>query len=67
MKYIDYDWDLSAGGIVLDEEINTDKLGWRNGDYFKFVNINGRQMLVKVDVIEKFLVDGTQQKEDANG
>lgn len=54
MKYIDYDWDLSPNGIILDEEINIDKLGWKAGDMFKVTNINGRAMLVKVDPIEQF-------------
>ena len=54
MLYLDYNWDLSPKGIILDEEINTDKLGWKGGDYFKFVNINGRQMLIKVDPVEVF-------------
>ena len=63
MKYIDYDWDLSSEGIILDSEINTDKLGWKGGDYFKFVNVNGRQMLIKVDDVEKFIVDGATKNE----
>jgi hypothetical protein len=60
MLYFDYTWDLHKDRIILDQELNTDKLGWKNGDYFKFVNINGRQMLVKVDVLEKFLIDGAK-------
>jgi hypothetical protein len=60
MLYVDYNWDLSPSGITLDQELNTDKLGWRGGDYFKFVNVNGRQMLVKVDITEKFLIDGVK-------
>lgn len=64
MKYIDYEWDLSDEGIVIDNEINTDKLGWKAGDYFKFTNINGQQMLVKIDVMEKFLVDGTKREKE---
>ena len=54
MLYLDYTWDLSPSGIRLDEELNTDKLGWKNGDHFEFVNINGRQMLRKVDPIVAF-------------
>jgi hypothetical protein len=38
-------------------------LGWRAGDYFKFVNVNGRQMLIKVDDLEKFLKDGERKHE----
>ena len=52
MKYIDYDWDCSPSGIILDEEFNSDRLGWKGGDYFKLVNVNGRQMLIKVEDVE---------------
>jgi len=58
MKYYDYEWDLEPNRIVLDAELNTDKLGWRSGDYFKVINVNGRTMLVKVDPLEKFLRNG---------
>lgn len=54
MLYIDYNWDCSPNGILLDEEFNSDKLGWKHGDIFKFININGRQHLVKVDPVEAF-------------
>jgi hypothetical protein len=63
MKHYEYEWDLYADRIILDSELPTDKIGWRGGDYFKFINVNGQQMLVKVDVTEKFLIDGTQKKE----
>lgn len=63
MKYIDYDWDCSSEGILLDEEFNSDKLGWKGGDYFKLVNIDGRQMLVKVCELEKFIVEGATDRE----
>lgn len=55
MLHFDYQWDLYPDRILLDEELNTDKLGWRAGDIFKFVNVNGRQMLVKVDPVERFV------------
>lgn len=58
MLHLDFDWDCSSKGIILDEEFNSGKLGWRCGDYFKLTNINGRQMLVKVDNLEKFLIRG---------
>jgi hypothetical protein len=63
MLHYDYTWDLSSKGIILDAELNTDKLGWRGGDYFKFVNVNGQQMLVKIDPLEKFIIDGTTKNE----
>lgn len=61
MKYYDYEWDISQTRLLLDEELNTDRLGWKFGDYFKLVNKNGRAMLVKVDPLEKFLDDGTKK------
>ncbi len=60
MIHIDFTWDLSRDGILLDEELNIDKLGWKGGDYFKIVNINGRVWLKKVDDLEKFLASGVQ-------
>ncbi len=54
VKYIDYDWDCSPTGIILDEEFDSDKLGWKGGDVFKLININGRQILQKLDPVEQF-------------
>jgi len=54
MKHYDYEWDLGPYGIILDQELDTDKLGWSGGDYFKLVNIDGTQILQKVDPIEVF-------------
>jgi hypothetical protein len=62
MKYYDYEWDLEPNGILLDADINIDKLGWKGGDYFQVRNINGRTMLVKVDPLEKFLRDGVDHE-----
>jgi hypothetical protein len=58
MRYFDYEWDLEPNRILLDPELNIDKLGWKGGDYFKVTNVNGRAMLVKVDPLVKFLKDG---------
>ena len=55
MLHLDYNWDLNPWGILLDEELNTDKLGWKAGDMFRFINENGRQKLVKVDPVEAFV------------
>jgi hypothetical protein len=60
MLYVDYSWDCSPDGIKLDEEFNTDKLGWRGGDYFQLININGRCYLKKVDPVVKFIKDGVK-------
>jgi hypothetical protein len=54
MLYLDYSWDLNSSGIILDQELNTDKLGWKGGDVFQLVNINGRQMLRKIDPVVAF-------------
>jgi hypothetical protein len=55
MKHYDYEWDLDPNRILLDGELNTDKLGYRHGDVFKFINVDGRQMLVKLDPVEQFV------------
>jgi hypothetical protein len=56
--YVDYDWDVTPEKIILDESINIDRLGWKNGDYFQVQNINGQAILVKVDPLVKFINDG---------
>ena len=61
MLYIDYKWDLEPNRILLDEELDIDKLGWQGGDYFQVKNVNGRVMLVKVDPLIKFLRDGEKK------
>ena len=58
MKYYDYEWDLEPHRILLDAELNVDALGWKGGDYFQVKNIEGRVILVKVDPLVKFLIDG---------
>jgi hypothetical protein len=60
--YYDYTWDLEPNRILLDPELNIDKLGWKGGDYFKVTNINGRTALVKIDPLEKFLRDGADNE-----
>jgi hypothetical protein len=55
MKYADYDWDLHKDRIVLDQELNIDKLEWKSGDHFEVRNIDGRVELVKVDPVVKFV------------
>jgi hypothetical protein len=65
MKHYDYEWDLDPNRIMLDNELNTDKLGYKHGDLFRFINVNGRQMLVKVDPLEAF-VRGYNVNETSN-
>jgi anaerobic selenocysteine-containing dehydrogenase len=62
MRYVDYTWDLEPNRILLDQELDIDKLGWHSGDYFKVTNVNGRAMLVKVDPLMKFLKDGEKNE-----
>jgi len=54
MLYLDYNWDLSPKGIILDEELDIDKLGWKGGDLFEVTNINGKAMLRKIDPVRAF-------------
>jgi hypothetical protein len=55
MRYIDYSWDLEPNRILFDEELDIDRLGWKHGDCFKIININGQAMLVKLDPVEQFV------------
>jgi hypothetical protein len=55
MKYIDFDWEMDAMGIRLDTDLDVQKLGWKENDYFKLIKVNDRLELVKVDEVEKFI------------
>ena len=55
MKYFDYDWDLHKDRIVLDRELDIDKLEWRAGDHFEVRKIDDRIELVRVDPVVKFV------------
>ena len=61
MKYLDYDWDVNPESIILDKELNIDKLGWKAGDCFVVQNVDGRAMLRKMDPLEKFIKEGEQE------
>jgi len=63
MLHFDYTWDIYPNYIILDDELNTDRLGWKAGDLFEFVNVNGKQMLKKVDPLVKFLHQGATARE----
>lgn len=54
MKHFDYDWDIFPDRIIFDPELNIDRLGWKNGDFFQITNINGKAQLIKVDPIYPF-------------
>jgi hypothetical protein len=55
MLYVDYSWDLNPSGIIFDEELDIDKLGWKHGDCFRITNVNGKAMLVKMHPVEQFV------------
>ena len=61
MIHIDYTWDLDSGGILFDEELNIDRLGWQDGDFFKIVTENGRRRLKKVDPLIAFVRSGAEE------
>jgi hypothetical protein len=49
MIYLDYYWDLSQRGIILDSKLEYGDLKWQDGDTFVFrVAENGRARLEKV-------------------
>lgn len=54
-KYVDFDWEMDAMGIRLDTDLDVEKLGWKENDYFKLIKVNDRLELVKVDEVEKFI------------
>ena len=54
MIHYDYTWDLYPNYIKLDDELPVDNLGWKEGDIFKFVEVNGIRMIKKIDPVEKF-------------
>ena len=61
MKHYDYEWDLSKDRIILDPELDIDRLEWKHGDLFEVKNINGQAMLVKLDPLMKFLKKGERK------
>jgi hypothetical protein len=54
-KYVDFNWEMDAMGIRLDTDLDVEKLGWKENDYFKLIKVNDKLELVKVDEIEKFI------------
>jgi hypothetical protein len=59
MLYLDFDWDIDKDGIILDKEINLQKLGWKQGNYFKLVECSeGRVKLAKLDELQEFIIKG---------
>jgi len=63
MRYVGYDFNLTEDGIGLDEELDLDKLGWKEGDWFVVKKVNGKNNLIKIDPLVKFLKDGENVEE----
>jgi hypothetical protein len=55
MFHYDYVWDLYPNYLKLDRELPVAHLGWKQGDLFRFEEVNGERLLKKVDPIEKFV------------
>lgn len=65
MLYFDYTWDLHPNGILLDEELDINKLGWKEGDHFKvIVGPTGRAQLAKVDPLVAFAAGYSNEKNE---
>lgn len=59
MLHFDYTWDLSHDGILLDKELDTDRLNWKTGDYFQIQEDNGIKMFKRVDPMVQFVLEGS--------
>ena len=62
MRHYDYEWDLYPNYIKLDAELDTEKLGWKEGDYFKFIERDGYKLIKKVDPLEAFVQGYSNEK-----
>ena len=47
--------------MMPDPELDTDKLGWQAGDHWKVVDRNGKKILVKVDPLTAFVLEGARE------
>ena len=55
VQYIDYRWELDPTTLKIDRELDVDRLGWKAGDLFRLINVDGQVSLIKIDPIEKFV------------
>jgi hypothetical protein len=55
MQYVDFNWELDVMGLRLDRDLDVQKLGWKEGDFFKLVQVDGQLQLVKIDPLETFV------------
>jgi hypothetical protein len=55
MLYLDYNWDLTPTTMIPDEELDTDRLEWKTGDFWQVAErADGSKFLKKVDPLVKF-------------
>lgn len=55
MRYYDYIWDLNPDQLILDKELDIQKLGWNSGDVFVLVEgQNSQKYLRKMSALERF-------------
>jgi hypothetical protein len=60
MRYVDYDWDLTPTTMVPDQELDTERLGWKHGDFWQVIQTaTGQKFLQKVDPLVQFTLGGT--------
>lgn len=68
MLHLDFNWDLSPNGIILDEELNTDRLGWQPGDIFVLEETaTGKLIIKKQSGLRKMILEAAMEKEKENG
>ena len=63
MLYVDYNWDPGPGYIVPDKELNTEKLGWKPGQFWQMIEANGQLRLHQVDPMVQFILEGSNKNE----
>ena len=59
MLHVDYNWDLGPGYIVPDKELDTEKLGWKPGQFWQVVEADGQMRLHQVDPMVQFVLEGS--------
>ena len=62
MLYFDYTWDLTPNTIIPDPELNTNQLNWKPGDLFQVQERDGRNVLVRVNKLEKSVAQGIEHE-----
>ena len=48
-KYIDISCEMDAWGLRLDTDLDVEKLGWKENDYFKLIKVDNKLQLVKLE------------------